>query len=323
MRKKVLVTGGAGFIGSNIAEELAREWDVIVFDDLSTGSEKNLQGIDIELVKGDVRDKAAVESACRGVESIFHLAAQISVPLSMEDPEATVRINTLGTLNVLDAAIRAGVESIVFSSSAAVYGDNPQMPKREDMLPEPKSPYAVSKLDGEYYLKIASETSGLRAVALRYFNVFGPRQSPHSAYAAAVPAFVYRAVKGEDITIFGDGEQTRDFVYVKDVARANLMAAGIGADPGAGVEAGSGVSGSVFNVACGRSISINALAEMIVAITGSSSKIVHAEERPGDIKHSLADVTRIREKLAYQPNTDLEAGLETTVEYFRSLMEFT
>jgi UDP-glucose 4-epimerase len=316
MKKKVVVTGGAGFIGSNIAELLAPEWDVVVLDDLSTGSEENLRGIDVELVKGDVRDKATVKSVCRGAESVFHLSAQISVPLSMEDPETTVRINTLGTLNVLDAAVRAGVRNLVFSSSAAVYGDNPEMPKRETMLPEPKSPYAVSKLDGEYYLKIASETSDLRAVTLRYFNVFGPRQSPHSAYAAAVPAFVYRAVRGEDITIFGDGEQTRDFVYVKDVARANLMAAGIGAD------AGADVSGCVFNVACGRSITINALAEMIVGITGSSSRIVHAEERPGDIKHSLADVAQISEKLAYRPDTDLETGLESTVRYFRSLADF-
>jgi len=318
---RILITGGAGFIGSNIAERLAGAWEVVVFDDLSTGSEGNLDGLDVRLLRGDVRDGAAVEAACRGVQCIFHLAAQISVPLSMEDPETTVRINTLGTLNVLHAAARAGVESCVLSSSAAVYGDNPAMPKREDMLPEPKSPYAVSKLDGEYYLRIAGETTGLRAVALLYFNVFGPRQSPHSAYAAAVPAFVYRALEGQDITIFGDGEQTRDFVYVADVVRANILAAGIEAEDAAGPGGTPGelTAGDVFNVACGRSLSINELAEMILRITGSESRIVHGPERPGDIKHSLADVSRIRGKLGFEPSTELEHGLVETVEHFRRL----
>ena len=307
MKGKVLITGGAGFIGSNIAERLSGKRPVTVLDNLSTGYEDNLAGLDVRLIKGDICDRGQVEAACCGVESIFHLAAQISVPLSMEDPLETVRINNLGTLNILEAAAQCGVKHIAFSSSAAVYGDNPLMPKKEDMLPEPNSPYAVSKLDGEHYLKIYSEVHGLHAVALRYFNVFGPRQSPHSAYAAAVPAFIYRALTGEDIQIFGDGEQTRDFVFIEDVVQANLLAAGID------VPAPAEASGKVFNVACGRSISINDLVEMIKRITDSSSKIVHTSERAGDIRHSLADVSLIRQSLGFEADSDLEGGVVGTV----------
>ena len=334
---KILVTGGAGFIGSNIAERLQNENDVVVFDNFSSGKRNNLAGLKIELIEGDVLDGESLQEACRGVEVIFHLAAQISVPLSIEDPVGTVQINTIGTLNVLNAAVKEKVEHIVLSSSAAIYGDNPTMPKKESMIPEPKSPYAVSKLDGEYYFKMFRDESGIDAVCLRYFNVFGPRQDPSSAYAAVIPAFIYRATNNKDLFIYGDGEQTRDFVFVDDVVAANLLAAGIGERPTgigerpAGIgerptgigERPTGIGGakqrtqSVYNVACGRSVSINELARMIIEITGSRSKVIHEAERLGDVKHSLADISMMQRELGFSPKTDLLEGLERTVRFFK------
>ena len=320
---KILVTGGAGFIGSNIAERLQNENDVVVFDNFSSGKRNNLAGLKIELIEGDVLDGESLQEACRGVEVIFHLAAQISVPLSIEDPIGTVQINTIGTLNVLNAAVKEKVEHIVLSSSAAIYGDNPTMPKKESMIPEPKSPYAVSKLDGEYYFKMFRDESGIDAVCLRYFNVFGPRQDPSSAYAAVIPAFIYRATNNKDLFIYGDGEQTRDFVFVDDVVAANLLAAGITERPAGIGERPTGIGGakqrtqSAYNVACGRSVSINELARMIIEITGSRSKVIHEAERLGDVKHSLADISMMQRELGFSPKTDLLEGLERTVRFFK------
>jgi UDP-glucose 4-epimerase len=246
------------------------------------------------------------------VEAVFHLAAQISVAASMEDPLETVDINTRGTLVLLQACRRQGVRSLVFSSSAAVYGDNPELPKRELMLPEPRSPYAVTKLDGEYYLDIFAAGDGMAATALRYFNVYGPRQDPDSPYAAAIPAFIARALEGRTITIYGDGGQTRDFVYVADVARANMAAAGLLGD-GSPMEPGF----RVFNVGGGSSITIQALAESIVSITGSASAIEHGPERAGDVRHSRADVSRIQEALGFQPQVAVDDGLRSTIEAYR------
>jgi UDP-glucose 4-epimerase len=312
---KILVTGGAGFIGSNISERLHDDYDVTIFDNFSTGNRGNLAGLNIQLVEGDILVEESLQKACHGVDVIFHLAAQISVPLSMEDPIGTVQANTIGTLNVLTAAVKQGVEHIVLSSSAAIYGDNPSMPKKESMVPEPKSPYAVTKLDGEYYFKMFREEYGIDAVCLRYFNVFGPRQDPSSAYAAVIPAFIHRATNSRDLTIYGDGEQTRDFVYVEDVVAANLLAAGMEAPPKS-----TGKSSThhehVYNVACGRSVSVNELARMIIEISGSRSKVVHEAERPGDVKHSLADISKIKTELGFKPKTDLSGGLERTVRFF-------
>lgn len=302
--KKVLVTGGAGFIGHHVATAWRRYGaHVVVLDSLRTGKRENLAHIPddggLTFIEGSITDTATVKRAMEGCSVVNHLAAQVSVPESMERPLECVEINVHGTLNILDAAKGEGVSRVVFSSSAAVYGDDPRSPKTEDMTPAPKSPYGVTKLDGEYYLKMYSEAHGVPAVSLRYFNVFGPRQDPRSVYAAAVPIFIERAVKGLDVTIFGDGEQTRDFVFVGDVVAANLLAA-------TSEHAGRG---EVFNVAQGGRITINELAQTIVRVTGSRSKIVHAPERIGDIRHSQASIARITQGLEFVPKTSLEEGL--------------
>ncbi|MBI4979387.1 MAG: SDR family oxidoreductase [Spirochaetes bacterium] len=305
----VVVTGGAGFIGSHIVEESVKHGDTVtVYDNLHSGYMKNIEPFmksGVRFVKGDIMDERKMVKVFDGADTVYHLAALISVPESMQKKTDYVRVNTIGILNVLEAVRKAGVSNVVHSSSAAVYGDNPVVPKRENMLPEPKSPYAVTKLDGEYYCTMYRKEYGINATALRYFNVFGPRQDPKSQYAAAIPIFVSKAVKGEDITIFGDGEQTRDFVYVKDVAQGNMLAARTGGD--------------VFNVAWGKKITVNDLAKKIIAITGSKSRIVHLAERPGDIKHSVADNKKIVNELGFTPTSDLDKGLAATVEYFVNL----
>jgi UDP-glucose 4-epimerase len=308
---KHLVTGGAGFIGSHIVRALARDHEVVVLDDLSTGRRENLAGLPVTVIEADIRDREALARACAGVDAVFHLAARISVAASMEDPVDTVEVNTLGTLALVEACRAARVRAIVLSSSAAVYGDSPRLPKRESMRLEPRSPYAVSKLDGEHYLEIFAAPAGIRAVALRYFNVFGPGQAPDSQYAAAIPAIASRALAGREITIFGDGRQTRDFVYVDDIVRANLMAAGVIATAGSRPVAGA------YNVGGGRAITILALAREIVRVTGSLSPIVHADSRPGDVRHSRADVSRIRRDLGFAARVPLREGLEATIRALR------
>lgn len=300
---KVLVTGGAGFIGSHIVEHFQGQAEVRVLDNLRSGYRENLQGLDHEFIEGSITDRDVVRQAVENVDYIFHMAAMISVPESMEKPVECVEINTIGTLVVLEEAARAGVKKMCFSSSAANYGDNPTVPKIETMLPEPKSPYAITKLDGEYYCDMFSREGRLNTGVMRYFNVFGPRQDPGSAYAAAVPIFIDKAVRNETITIFGDGEQTRDFIYVKDVVAANVFLALNDTAPG------------FYNVAYGQRLTINDLARKIIELTDSSSTIEYAPERPGDVKHSMASVEKIR-SAGFVPSGCFDEGLGATIEFF-------
>ncbi len=300
---RVLVTGGAGFIGSHIVEHFQGKADVRVLDNLRSGCRKNLEGLEHEFIEGSITDRDAVRNAVDGVDYIFHMAAMISVPESMEKPIECVEINTTGTLVVLEEAAKAGVKKLCFSSSAANYGDNPVVPKVETMLPEPKSPYAITKLDGEYYCALFTREGKLATGVMRYFNVFGPRQDPNSAYAAAVPIFIDKAVKNEPITIFGDGEQTRDFIYVKDIVAANVFLAMNETEPG------------FFNVAYGQRLAIHDLAEKIIELTGSSSTIEYAPERAGDVKHSMASLDKIT-AAGFEPASSLEDGLAATIQFF-------
>jgi UDP-glucose 4-epimerase len=307
---KVLVTGGAGFIGSHIVESLQGTADVRVLDNLRSGYKHNLAGLKHEFIEASICDREAVRRAMEGVDYVFHLAAMISVPESMQQPIDCNEINTRGTLIILEEAARAKVKKLVFSSSAAIYGDNPTTPKIETMLPEPKSPYAITKLDGEYYCKMFTDEGRLATACLRYFNVFGPRQDPKSKYAAAVPIFIDCAVKNEPITIYGEGDQTRDFVYVKDIAAANIFFAMKSAATG------------VFNVGYGQRITIKELAATICRLADSRSTIRHATERPGDVKHSLAAVEKLR-AAGFAPQADFQNGLNATVEFFRGKSRVT
>jgi UDP-glucose 4-epimerase len=300
---RVLVTGGAGFIGSHIVEHFQGKADIRVLDNLRSGYLKNLEGLQHEFIEGSVTDRAVVREAMDGVDYVFHLGAMISVPESMEKPVECVEINTTGTLIVLEEAAKAGVKKLCFSSSAANYGDNPVVPKLETMLPEPKSPYAITKLDGEYYCDMFTREGKLNTAVMRYFNVFGPRQDPNSAYAAAVPIFIDKAVKNELIVIFGDGEQTRDFIYVKDVVAANVFLAMNNTAPG------------FYNVAYGGRLTINDLAKKIIALTGSSSEIQYASERAGDVKHSMASVEKIK-AAGFEPTSSFDEGLNETIRFF-------
>ncbi len=303
---RVLVTGGAGFIGSHLVEHFQGQAEVRVLDNLRSGFLHNLDGFQCELVRGSILERDRVREAMKGVDYVFHLAAMISVPESMQKPIECAEINTTGTLVVLEEAERAGVKKLVLSSSAAIYGDNPVTPKLETMLPEPKSPYAITKLDGEYYCRMFTSEGRLQTACLRYFNVFGPRQDPKSQYAAAVPIFIHRAVQNAPITIYGDGEQTRDFIYVKDIAAANAFFATQSTATG------------VFNVAYGQRITINDLAAAIRRLTGSNSKIEHAPERSGDVKHSLASIEKLR-TTGFVPKGNLMDGLEATVEVLQEM----
>ncbi|HEX2866427.1 MAG TPA: NAD-dependent epimerase/dehydratase family protein [Ignavibacteriales bacterium] len=303
---KVVITGGAGFIGSHIAEFwTSRGAEVHVIDNLRSGHLKNVTLFPkINFHRGSITDRDLVFSVLEGADYVHHLAAMVSVPESVMKPQECVEINVLGLLNVLDAARQHKVKKVVHSSSAAVYGDNPESPKFTSMRPMPKSPYGITKLDGEYYLEMYRESFKTGTVSLRYFNVFGPRQDPQSQYAAAIPIFVSRALKNEPITIYGDGSQTRDFVFVKDVVAANVIAAE------------NKEAHGVFNVANGSSITIKELAELITKETGSKSRIIFEEERPGDIKHSLASIKDTVEGLGFSPKFNLIDGLKETIAYF-------
>jgi len=305
---KVVVTGGAGFIGSHIVEYWAdHDAEVHIIDNLRTGKYENIKAIKgIKFHNVSITDREVVFEIIEGATYVHHLAALVSVPESIDKPLECVEINVNGLINVLDASVKHKVKKIVHSSSAAVYGDNLQFPKEITMMPMPKSPYGITKLDGEYYLQSYQENFGLRAVSLRYFNVFGPRQDPGSQYAAAVPIFIKKAIHGEPITIYGDGEQTRDFVYVKDVVNANVLAATNPAATG------------VFNVALGQSTSINELAKVIIQETGSRSRIFYEKERAGDIKHSQASVVRTKTVLSFKPEFTLHKGLKDTILFFKS-----
>ncbi|MDE3066646.1 MAG: NAD-dependent epimerase/dehydratase family protein [Verrucomicrobiota bacterium] len=301
----ILVTGGAGFIGSHIVGHFQGRAGVRVLDNLRSGFKKNLAGFQCEFVEASVLDREAVRRALQDVDFVFHLAAMISVPETMQKPVECNEINAAGALIVLEEAARAKVKKLIFSSSAAIYGDNPVVPKIETMPPEPKSPYAVTKLDGEFYCKLFADEGRVPTACLRYFNVFGPRQDPHSQYAAAVPIFIDRALQQEPITIFGDGEQTRDFIFVSDVAAANVFFATQSTATG------------VFNVACGQRITINSLARTICRLTGSRSEIRHAPERPGDVKHSLASIDKLR-AAGFEPVGKFSEGLQAAIEFFKA-----
>ncbi len=300
--KKYVITGGAGFIGSHIAEHLAAEGHhVTILDSLRTGFEENLNGLNVNFEKGDIRDENLVNELVQGASSIFHLAALVSVPESLLKIKECIDINTIGTINILEAAKNNPGCKVVLSTSAANYGDNPILPKVETMLPEPMTPYAITKLDGEYYLKMYQDQYNVPTASLRYFNVFGPRQNPKSAYAAAVPIFINKALQNKPITIYGDGLQTRDFIYVKDVVKANMLASQVGSE--------------TYNVALGHSTSVVELAEKIIKITNSRSEIRFLEERPGDIKHSKADPSKFN-KLGFKPQYSIEEALEETIEFY-------
>ncbi len=302
----VVVTGGAGFIGSHIVEYWNKNnADVHVLDNLKTGFLKNLSGIKgITFHKGSITDRNLVFEVLKDVDYIHHLAAVISVPESIENPIECVEVNVVGLLNILDAAVKYKAKKIIHSSSAAVYGENPDSPKTINMKPMPKSPYGITKLDGEFYLDNYNQNYGLGAISLRYFNVFGPRQDPNGQYAAAIPIFVQKAINNDKIIIYGDGEQTRDFVYVSDVVQANILAVK------------SEIENGVFNVGNEKSITIKDLAEFIIEHTNSKSEIIHEDERPGDIKHSLSSIEQTKEQLGYDPKLDLLEGLKNTIEYF-------
>ena len=301
---RVLITGGAGFIGSHIAEYFNGKAEIRIFDNLRSGYKHNLDGLDVEFIEGDICDRAAVKAAMQGVDYVFHLAAMVSVPESMFKPGECVDINVHGLLNVLEEAAAAGVKKLCFSTSAAIYGDNPVVPKLETMIPEPKSPYAITKLDGEYYCNMFTREGKLQTACLRYFNVFGPRQDPKSAYAAAIPIFTAKAVANEDITIYGDGEQTRDFIYVKDIVEANVFMA-------------MNDFTGVYNIAYGKKITINDLVKEIVKVTNSQSKVVHLDERPGDVKHSMAGVEKLA-STGFKPKHTFAEGMEKTIAFFQN-----
>ncbi len=305
---KILVTGGSGFIGSHIVEHYQGKADEIrVLDNLRTGYRKNLDGLDCKFIDGSITDREVVRKAVQGVDYVFHLAALVSVPESMSKPGECVDINVHGLLNVLEEAAAAGVKKLVFASSAAVYGDNPSVPKVETMVPEPKSPYAITKLDGEYYLGMFQREGRLETAAIRFFNVFGPRQDPKGAYAAAVPIFIEKAVMGENITVYGDGEQTRDFIYVKDIVGALSFA----------VET-PGVTG-VFNAGYGGQITINDLAGQVIVNAGTAAQVLHAPERPGDVKHSRASADKLL-AAGWKPQHTLDEGLAATFDFFKSIL---
>ena len=306
--RRALVTGGAGFVGGHLVAGLIAEgWRVRVLDDFSSGVESNLEDVVdvVELLRGDVRDEATLARAVAGVEVVFHQAAVASGPHSVAEPLRTNSVNLDGTLQVLEAARRAGVRRVVYASSASAYGNSQGLPKVETMAAEPLSPYALQKLTGELYCRLYSSLYQLETVALRYFNIFGPRQDPRSEYAAVIPRFICAALAGEGATIFGDGEQTRDFIFVQDAVRANLLAADA-----------ERASGAVINIATGRRISLNDLWWAIREITGVTAPSRHAPARVGDVRDSVADLTRARELLGFEPAVDLREGLRRTAESF-------
>jgi UDP-glucose 4-epimerase len=303
---KVLITGGAGFIGRHLATRLQGRTEVRVLDNLRGGNRCILKGFNVDMIEASVLDTAAVGAAVSEVDVVFHLAAMISAKESMENPQECVEINTLGTLNVLRAAAAAGVRKLVFASSAAVYGDNPPVPTEENATPAPKSPYAITKLDGEYYCELFAREGWLNTASIRFFNVFGPGQDLTGSYAAAVPAFMHRAVQGEPVTIFGDGEQSRDFIYVKDAVSSLVFAA-----------EKEEVTG-VFNCGYGRQTTINELVRRILASADSRSPIRYLPERLGDVRHSCASTQKLHAS-GWRPVSSLDAGLRETLQGFRAL----
>ena len=304
-----LVTGGAGFIGSHLVEELLRRRQrVRVLDNFSTGKKKNLAPFAdrFQMVRGDVRDPRAVARAVKGVDYVLHQAALASVPRSIDNPLETNEVNLGGTLNMLLAARDAGVRRLILASSSSVYGMTRNLPKREQMRPEPLSPYAITKLAGEKYCQVFFDLYGLETVCLRYFNVFGPRQDPNSQYAAVIPRFILALLRGRSPIIYGDGEQSRDFAFVSNVVAANILAC-----------RAKGVAGQVMNVACGRRYTINTLFAHLQRLLKTNLPSQHVDPRPGDVRHSLADISRAKKLLEYQPKVSFEEGLKKAVIWFQ------
>lgn len=315
---KALVTGGAGFIGSHIAERLVNTgWSVVILDDLSSGNLANLDHIadGLEIIIGDVRDTGPVKKSVTGVDVIFHEAAIPSVPKSIDDPIENVSVNTVGTVNVLSEAVKANVKRFVYAASASAYGEISSEKANEELLPKPQSPYAAAKLASEYCLSAFSQCYGIETVGIRYFNVFGERQDPHSEYAGVIAKFITQMLAGKTPTIFGDGKTSRDFTYIANVVDGNMLAASLPAED---------VSGEVMNVACGRSVDLNGLVSSINRILGSQLTPQYAPERVGDIRHSCADISKAVTKLGYKPQVGFEEGMARTINWLRqSIMEST
>jgi UDP-glucose 4-epimerase len=307
----VLVTGGAGFIGSNLTEALLKKGhQVRVLDNFSTGKRENLifekQDPSLEIIDGDIRDLETCQKVTKGVHYVFHQAALPSVPRSVEDPLTTHFVNANGTLNILLAARDAGVKRVIYASSSSIYGDTPTLPKKEDMPPNPLSPYALQKYIGEQYARLFFQLYGLETVSLRYFNIFGPKQDPASIYSAVIPKFINALLRNDAPVIFGDGEQSRDFTYIDNVVHANLLAM-----------SAERLQGEVVNIACGKRTSLNQLLGILKAALGSNVSPVYKEPRKGDVKHSLAEISRGKHLIDYDPQVDIEIGLKKTVDYFR------
>lgn len=306
---KFLVTGGAGFIGSNIVLELLKQGHTVrVLDNFATGRRRNLEPVraDIELIEGDIRSYHTVAHAVKGMEAILHEAALPSVPRSINDPITTNDVNVGGTLNLLDAARGAGVRRIVMASSSSVYGDTPELPKHEGMTPNPLSPYAVSKLTGEHYMRVFHSLYGLETIALRYFNVFGPNQDPTSQYSAVIPKFITAMKEDRQPVIYGDGTQSRDFTFVSNVVNANILAATKQLDE----------YGIAMNIACHERISLNELIDELNKLLGKNIKPIYEAPRPGDVKHSFAAIGLIKEKLGFEVGMHFNQGLSFTSEHF-------
>jgi UDP-glucose 4-epimerase len=302
-KKRVLVTGGAGFIGSHLAEELVKQdYAVIVLDDLSTGKMENMAELlrkgDVEFVRGSITDLTLLQKLFRGAQYIFHQAALASVPRSIENPSTTNEVNITGILNILIAAKDNNVKKVIYASSSSVYGDTPTLPKNEQMTPLPQSPYAVTKLAGEYYCQVFHHVYGLETACLRYFNVYGPRQDPNSEYSAVIPRFIKRVLNNEAPIIQGDGEQTRDFTFIKDVVEANILAAENNAS-------------GIYNIGTGERITIKELAKNVITVAGEDMEPIYQESRPGDVRHSLADISAAK-TFGYKPSYSIEAGLKET-----------
>jgi UDP-N-acetylglucosamine/UDP-N-acetyl-alpha-D-glucosaminouronate 4-epimerase len=309
-KQTYLVTGGAGFIGSHITERLVRDGhEVRVLDNFSSGHEANLQSFPgaVELIRGDIRNAQLVNEASKGVDVVFHEAALGSVPRSVEDPVTTHEVNITGTLNVLLAARDAGVKRVVYASSSSVYGETPELPKSEGMTPQPLSPYALSKLAGEFYSSVFKHVYDFEIVSLRYFNIFGPRQDPESQYAAVIPRFITALLEGKAPVVYGDGLQSRDFTYVENVVNANLLAA----------EA-KDVAGRAFNVACGGRYTLLDLLARLKETLGSDIEPIHEAARAGDVRDSQASIEAAQQSLGYRVSVGFEEGLRKTVDWYRN-----
>jgi len=312
---RVLVTGGAGFIGSNLTEALLKEGhEVRVLDNFSTGKRENLIFDEVypflEIMEGDICNLSDCREAVRGVEYVFHQAALPSVQRSVEDPLLTHSVNAGGTLNLLIASREEGVKRFIYASSSSIYGDTPTLPKKEEMPPTPLSPYALQKYIGEEYCRLFYQLYGFETISLRYFNIFGPKQDPESIYSAVIPKFIHALLHGYPPTIYGDGEQSRDFTFIENVVHANLLAMEM-----------EHASGEVLNIACGNQTSLNQLLNFLQDLIGKKVLPRHEEPRKGDVRHSLADIHKATKILNYKPQIDIQEGLRRTVEYYRKELE--